>query len=176
MSRLLWVNQVLPRTLPAARVNCADSRRSTNLLLSPGLMTDLREATGDAILVRDRQLGIAWQCEDVARGSLRFGELAGTIAEVLEARLQVQRLRVVDRATNLVRLELLHHMIALPVENSDTVLVENVSSFGLNLGQLDRVQNTRLSEQFTVALSVVLPSGGPFIEPSQLQSQHGRLQ
>ena len=156
--------------------NCANSRRSTNLLLNAGLMADLREATGDAILVRDRQLGIAWQCENVARGGFRFGELTGSIAEVLEARLQVQRLRIVDRTANLVRLELLHHMIALTVLNTDTVLVEDVSSFGLNLGQLDRVQNARLSEQFAVALSVVLPSGGPLIEPSQFQSQHGGLQ
>ena len=154
----------------------ADSRRPTNLLLSAGLMADLREATGNAILVRDRQLGVARQCENVARGGFRFGELTGSIAEVLEARLQVQRLRVVDRATNLVRLELLHHMIAQTVLNADTVLVEDVSSLGLNLGQLNRVQNGRLPEQLTVTLSIVLPRCGPFIEPSQFQSQHGGLQ
>src|SRR5439155_20250819 len=63
------------------------------------------DAAHDFIQLRVRELGIDRQRKDFARGALRLGISAGLVAEMCEARLEVQWQGVVDRAADALLLE-----------------------------------------------------------------------
>ena len=70
--------------------------------------------------------GIDWKGEYLARRSFRLREVADSMPEGCEARLDVQRDRIVNHAADLIAAEMLHHGIAVSVRDANAVLVVNV--------------------------------------------------
>ena len=64
--------------------------------------------------------------EHLARRGFCLREVADSMSERREARLDVQRDRIVNHAADLVAAEMLHHGIAVSVRDANAVLVVNV--------------------------------------------------
>src|SRR5215471_20694093 len=82
----------------------------------PHVMDDLVDLVGG-------ELWIDGQRQHFGRRTLRLGAAPGLVAEVGEARLQVQRQRIVDRRADALRLEIILKLV--PARDADGVLVED---------------------------------------------------
>src|SRR3989441_4557369 len=119
------------------------------------------------------QLRIDRDRQNFARGALRFRTVLGSIAEVAEAFLQVQRNRVVDLGPDAgvgeIRLQLVASL------HPQHVLVEDVPVAPTLPGRHDAIVQSQTLQGGVVPPGVLLSKLGPAIEIAQLHEQHRRL-
>src|SRR5262245_38423305 len=94
----------------------------------------------DGLLLFERQLTVDWNSERLVGGLLGVREVAAPIAEIGEARLQMERYRVIDFVANALLVEMPLERVALG--RLDHELVVDVEPVGSFRRQLDRVVET----------------------------------
>ena len=91
----------------------------------------------DGVLLVFAELGVDWQGENLGGGSLGFGEVTGTVAEVGEGGLEVEGQGIVDFGTYAEPGEVGAELVA--AWRADHVLMEDVQGAGIGVGQDDTV-------------------------------------
>src|SRR5262245_23385073 len=113
------------------------------------------------------------QGEDLVRRSLRLREVAATVAERREARLQVERDRVVDLARDAARRQMAPQR--LPPRDADHVLVEDVRRARGDGRERHLVLQARGAEELVVVSRAGAAGGVPALDVLELDGEDGCL-
>src|SRR5450631_3924755 len=124
--------------------------------------------------LRVLELRIDGQCDGVLGGTLRFGKLSASVAEVRKALLQMQRHRIVDLRPH----PCCHQMLAQRIAIADPqhVLVVNMAARDDACWSLHGTPEISARKCRVIEGGVSLPGRGPAIKIGELHVEHGGLQ
>src|SRR5437773_11056021 len=137
-------------------------------------MNELADRGHYDVLLRGGQLPINRDREALAGRPFGVRKIAAAMAEIREARLQMERHGIVDLGPDAETVQVPLERIAL--RRADDELVVDVTAIRRLDWQGDDAVQARLAKQFAVARGVPPPSFGPRREVRRLDSKHRGLQ